>query len=771
MQCLLPRRTHKHRSRRGQPTTWTPHLEQLEERWVPTISATGQSVALVEGQSSTVTLASFTDTDPSPPGDYSVTIIWGDDTATTTGTVTQTGANSFSVAGTHTYGDETAANAPFTVNVQIQENNPSGDHDTGSTLSEAAVNEGDAFTPGSISLNTAEGTAFNGTVATFTDSNTANTAFDFTATIDWGDGTTPTTGTVSNNGGNFIINGSHTYAEDGSYSVSVTLADDQPSFLSATATGTATVAESDLFITPVEASIAPTEGQSFTQTLAFFSDPSSASSSDFTASIDWGDGVSSTGTITGSQGDFAVHGTHTYGDEGTFQIQITVTETGITNATVTTSHQADVAEGDQLAPMGTSFTATQGQPFNGAVASFTDTNTVTAATDFSATIDWGDGATSSGTVSGGNGNFTVNGSHVYANVGTYPVAVNVQDDAPGTATTAAQSTATVVQGHVLTGTGVAVCAAEGVPLQGAVVATFTDTNPQPPEAYSATINWEDGAAPAPGTIQAAGGHFQVLGSHTYGSEGSYTILVTVTFNGVPSPAPGEVIHLSTTGNNSITIQSTATAGGFVTQLYRDVLGRLPDSPGLAFWVQMLHSGRVSRETVAAAFWDSSEHRGVEVDQFYQDFLHRGADPAGRAGWVSALLNGADEGQVAIDFLTSAEYTASHADTGSYVAGLYQDILKRGASASELAYWGQIINSGDRSRAAVAFYFLTSEEAYVDAIEDYYRVFLRRTGDAQGVQMWLQMIESGTASPTLVAAGFLGSPEYLDLALALACQGQ
>src|SRR5207302_5106257 len=149
-------------------------------------------------------------------------------------------------------------------------------------------------------------------------------------------------------------------------------------------------------------------------------------------------------------------------------------------------------------------------------------------------------------------------------------------------------------------------------------------------------------------------------------------------------------------------------------LYREVLQRAPDAPGLNGWVHALNSG-VARDVIAEAFWESPEHRGLEVDQFYATFLHRAADGPGRAGWVTAILSGVSENEVAIDFLTSPEYTAAHADANSFVAGLYTGIFQRAGDAAGQAYWTSVVQSGLRSRAAVAYYFLTSTEAYLQAI--------------------------------------------------------
>ena len=75
------------------------------------------------------------------------------------------------------------------------------------------------------------------------------------------------------------------------------------------------------------------------------------------------------------------------------------------------------------------FQATEGVPFTGTVASFTDTDTDTAGS-YTATISWGDGTTSAGVVVSdsvrGQG-FRVEGTHTYAEEGSYPVSVSVQD--------------------------------------------------------------------------------------------------------------------------------------------------------------------------------------------------------------------------------------------------------------------------------------------------------------------------------------------------------
>jgi hypothetical protein len=95
-------------------------------------------------------------------------------------------------------------------------------------------------------------------IATFTDANPNATASDFTATIDWGDGSTTAGTIVAQSGGGFAVDGEHTYADEGKYAVGVSIKDVDGS--SASATGTATVADAPLTATGV--SISGTEGSS-----------------------------------------------------------------------------------------------------------------------------------------------------------------------------------------------------------------------------------------------------------------------------------------------------------------------------------------------------------------------------------------------------------------------------------------------------------------------------------------------------------------------------
>jgi hypothetical protein len=176
-----------------------------------------------------------------------------------------------------------------------------------------------------------EGSKFSGTVAAQPPCGVYDEP---TPTINWGDGLM-TPGTVTDIG----ISGSHAYTTAGTYNGSVTYHNDcEPGVH--TVAFQAKVADAALTASgvPVNASA----GTAVTATVATFSDADPAGVvSDYTASINWGDGASSAGTVTALGTGFAVAGTHTYAHGGTYQIAVTISDVG--GATVVAISSADVA--------------------------------------------------------------------------------------------------------------------------------------------------------------------------------------------------------------------------------------------------------------------------------------------------------------------------------------------------------------------------------------------------------------------------------------------
>lgn len=184
-----------------------------------------------------------------------------------------------------------------------------------------------------VAVSAVEGQSFTVPVATFTDPDPAGSAEDYLASIDWGDGTPLSAGTVTKAGDTFTVDAGHTYAEEGSYSPSVTITDDDVPYNTATVIPTGTVTDAPLHATNVDfLSTNPVN-----QNLANFTDDNPAGPlSDFSAVIDWGDGSPTTdGVITGpTGGPFAVAGSHTYSTLGFKTITVHIIDIGGSTDTV-----------------------------------------------------------------------------------------------------------------------------------------------------------------------------------------------------------------------------------------------------------------------------------------------------------------------------------------------------------------------------------------------------------------------------------------------------
>jgi hypothetical protein len=183
---------------------------------------------------------------------------------------------------------------------------------------------------------------------------------------------------------------------------------------------------------------------------------------------------------------------------------------------------------------GVKFNVQQGVPaLNMRVATFTDPDPGATAGEYTATIAWGDGTSSSGTVTADpGGGFDILGSHTYAQAGTLTALVTVGDTSAWSNRATVSDTATIAAGvpdAPITLTGVAVTASAGVAAPGVRVATFADPDPNGTAGeYTATITWGDGTS-SPGVVAAdPNGGFDVTGSHTYARPGPGTVGVTVT---------------------------------------------------------------------------------------------------------------------------------------------------------------------------------------------------------------------------------------------------
>src|SRR5262249_20232351 len=226
---------------------------------VPVVATAGPVISATEGGSTNlVLLARFTDpAGPEALTEYDATVTWGDGTTADNTNdpnpnifIVAVGSNQFLVEGTHIYTEESPAGGwQITTTVHHYSEVPSSPLDTTVNTQRAIVTDPSVNAPGNFTFNAVEGAtpATAQTLATFTDPGGAEltggqpTPGEYTATINWGDSTPTTTGTITFSGGTFTVQGNHQYAEEGSYTISVLLQHGTSS--NVTVTSTATVSD------------------------------------------------------------------------------------------------------------------------------------------------------------------------------------------------------------------------------------------------------------------------------------------------------------------------------------------------------------------------------------------------------------------------------------------------------------------------------------------------------------------------------------------------
>jgi hypothetical protein len=237
-----------------------------------------------------------------------------------------------------------------------------------------------------------------------------------TATIDWGDKTTPTQYT-SIDGRTFQISGSHAYSRVGKYTITVTAA--ITAFQqSASGTGTITVVPA---YTLNARNILYHPGHPFNSTIATGSDP--IANDPLQGTIDWGDQTTPTSVkVTSStNGLFQLKATHTYSQAGSWTITVSLSSFIVGPIQATASAAVFTLKANSI-------TVQAGQPFTRTIA--TILGNISAA-GMRVNIEWGDNTLSKMNLPGGNGPINVKGGHLYSQPGTYTILIGMRDFGTG----------------------------------------------------------------------------------------------------------------------------------------------------------------------------------------------------------------------------------------------------------------------------------------------------------------------------------------------------
>ena len=120
---------------------------------------------------------------------------------------------------------------------------------------------------------------------------------------------------------------------------------------------------------------------------------------------------------------------------------------------------------------------------------------------------------------------------------------------------------------------------------------------------------------------------------------------------------------------NVSVDASTRVRNFVGRLYRLCLGRTPDTSGSNYWSNQLQNHAISGTNCAYGFFFSPEfiNAGYSNNEYvirlYRVMLGREPDSQGLANWVGALNRGVSRQDVFYGFAHSAEFTAICAEYG------------------------------------------------------------------------------------------------------------
>jgi hypothetical protein len=204
---------------------------------------------------------------------------------------------------------------------------------------------------------------------------------------------------------------------------------------------------------------------------------------------------------------------------------------------------------------------------------------------------------------------------------------------------------------------------------------------------------------------------------------------------------------------------------FAMQQYRDFLGREGDAGGIAFWTGQV--GPMSRGQVIESFFDSPEFQGViaPVARLYFAYFLRIPDYPGLNFWIGYYRAGNSLDSISNFFAQSGEFQSRYGalDNGAFVNLVYQNVLGRAPDAGGFAFWKGQLDSGSMTRGQVMLGFSESAEYQGTSgsevfVTMMYFGMLRRAPDQQGFDFWVGYRDAGNPGLALIDL-FLGSQEY------------
>ncbi len=183
----------------------------------------------------------------------------------------------------------------------------------------------------------------------------------------------------------------------------------------------------------------------------------------------------------------------------------------------------------------------------------------------------------------------------------------------------------------------------------------------------------------------------------------------------PSPWPQQ----RRTSSGDAVARSASFDQTYISTAFQAATGSIPAASVMQPYLAALNSDQINLRTAASLIFSSTMARQAEVQKLYQLILGRAADPNGLAYWTNSLASQTYRG-LEVSLAGSSEFASLSGNTlAGEVSRMYQKILGRTGSQSEINSW---VNSG-LSASQIATQFINSSEAITNTLNaDYVALF-------------------------------------------------
>ncbi|HEX7449881.1 MAG TPA: putative Ig domain-containing protein, partial [Pirellulales bacterium] len=359
-------------------------------------------------------------------------------------------------------------------------------------------------------------------------------------------------------------------------------------------------------------------------------------------------------------GTAKLSGTPASGSEGTYQLVLTasngagIAATQVFKLTVGSATPVEATiTGVGVDVSGFEYTALNAV----VVATFTYDGGAKPADQFAATIDWGDGTTSPGTIALSGSTYTITGSHTYGDEGVFLVKVAVSGGG-ASATIAAQ--ARILEELLPDGS-------RGTPEERFISEVYRDLLNRPVDAAGLAY-WSD--------YLAAHDRNSLVAAVRNTTEFHHVLIEQLyqryLHRGADAPGLNHWADLMASGWSAGQVATQIVASAeyhqvrgqgsddrFVDVLFADALGRTVDADAKSHFSGRLAQG-ASREQVVTAVFASDEAVEAIINAYYRQFLDRDADAQGLSAFAAAMRSGWTDEQIIASIVGSNEYFAKTA---------------------------------------------------------------------------------------------------------------